>query len=131
MAHVLDRGQFPTWFNGFMPAVYTRAFHPLVSPFDASKMTKDQMAGQSHLIGLAFSRAAAMLTIAQALPANDPRVPVLRRLAAIHAVKGYQTMDEAGYLETHWIASYALMYELAASPAPAPGAAFAADTPAR
>ncbi|HWG37677.1 MAG TPA: DUF2891 family protein, partial [Terriglobales bacterium] len=69
MAHVLPAAQFQAWFNDFLPAVYARAFRPLTSPFDASKMTPDQMAGQSHLIGLAFSRAAAMLTIAQALPA--------------------------------------------------------------
>ncbi|HXE31087.1 MAG TPA: DUF2891 family protein [Terriglobales bacterium] len=112
MSHVMDGNHFLAWFNDFMPAVYSRSFRPLVSPFDASKITPDQMAGQSHLIGLAFSRAAAMLTIAQALPANDPRVPVLRRLAAIHAVQGYKTLDKAGYLETHWIATYALMYEL-------------------
>ncbi|MGH9483337.1 MAG: DUF2891 family protein, partial [Terriglobales bacterium] len=128
MAHVLGRPEFVAWFKAFMPAVYARAFRPLISPFDASKMTKDQMAGQSHLIGLAFSRAAAMLTIANALPANDPRAAVLRRLAAIHAEKGYQTMDQAGYLETHWIASYALLYELAAAPETTPGSAAAAAT---
>ena len=126
MAHVLPAAQFQAWFNDFLPAVYARAFRPLTSPFDASKMTPDQMAGQSHLIGLAFSRAAAMLTIAQALPPNDPRIAVLRRLAAIHAVQGYKTMDKAGYLETHWIATYALMYELAKAPARPAGAAVAA-----
>ncbi|HUX66159.1 MAG TPA: DUF2891 family protein [Terriglobales bacterium] len=126
MAHVLERGPFLAWFNQFLPAVYSRAFHPLVSPFDPSQMTPNQMAGQSHLIGLAFSRAAAMLTIANALPAGDPRAAVLRRLAAIHAVQGYKTLDEAGYLETHWIATYALMYELAGAPHPAAGTAVAA-----
>src|SRR6185437_7726108 len=53
MAHVLDRPAFATWYGAFMPAVYAPAVHPLISPFDASKMTPDQMAGQSHLIGLA------------------------------------------------------------------------------
>ncbi len=125
MAHLLDRGSFTNWFNDFMPEVYAPAFHPLISPFDASQMTPDQMAAQSHLIGLAFSRAKAMLTIADALPPNDPRVPVYRRLAAIHATKGYRTMDDAGYLETHWIATYALMYELAATSSPTPAAAIA------
>ncbi len=127
MANILPQAQFVTWFNGFMPPVYSRKFRPLISPFDASQMKPSQMAGQSHLIGLAFSRAAAMLTIAGALPANDPRVAVFRRLAAIHAVQGYKTLDQAGYLETHWIASYALMYQrAAAAPQPAPGRAVAA-----
>ncbi|HXR97901.1 MAG TPA: DUF2891 family protein [Terriglobales bacterium] len=125
MAHVLDRGNFTNWFNQFMPAVYAPAFRPLISPFDASQMTPDEMAAQSHLIGLAFSRAKAMLTVADALAPNDPRVPVYRRLAAIHAKKGYSTMDDAGYLETHWIATYALMYEVAASSNPTPASAIA------
>jgi hypothetical protein len=127
MAHILPQTQFVDWFNRFMPAVYSARFRPLVSPFDASKMTKSQMAGQSHLIGLAFSRAAAMLTIADALPPGDPRIAVFRRLAAIHARQGYKTLDEAGYLESHWIASYALMYQRAAArPRPATGTAVAA-----
>lgn len=124
MAHLLEHAAYANWFNGFMPAMNSRAFQPLLSPFDASKMTKDQMAGQSHLIGLAFSRAAAMMSIAQALPANDPRAAVLRRLAAIHAAQGFKTLDQAGYLETHWIASYAVLYELE-RPATAPSAAIA------
>ncbi|MGH9520355.1 MAG: DUF2891 family protein, partial [Terriglobales bacterium] len=124
MSHLLDRNAFAMWFGSFMPAMNSAAFRPLLQPFDASKMTREQMAGQSHLIGLAFSRAGAMLTIAEALPGNDPRAEVLRRLAAIHAAQGFKTLDRAGYLETHWIASYALLYELD-RPAAAPGAAIA------
>lgn len=122
MAHVLPQAQYVPWLDNFLPALYSPAFHPLLAPFDPSKMTKDQMAGQSHLVGLAFSRAAAMLAIAQALPPSDPRIPVLHRLAAIHAVQGYKTLDEAGYLETHWIATYALIYQLRAAPAAAASA---------
>ncbi|MGH9477763.1 MAG: DUF2891 family protein, partial [Terriglobales bacterium] len=117
MTHVLPAAQYVSWLNNFLPSLYSPAFRPLLQPFDPSKMKPDQMAGQSHLVGLAFSRAAAMLTIVQALPPNDPRIPVLRRLASIHAVQGYKTLDEAGYLETHWIATYALMYQLDAAPA--------------
>lgn len=116
MAHLLPQPAFVRWYDGFMPEVYTAAFRPLLTPFDASKMTKDQMAGQSHLLGLAFSRAAAMQVIAAALPSGDARIPVLERLAAIHANAGFTQLDRAGYLETHWIATYALLYQLELAP---------------
>lgn len=112
MARLLPQAQFVAWYNAFMPRMYSTAFRPLVTPFDASKMLPSQMAGQSHLIGLAFSRAAAMMTIAGALPRGDARIPVLERLAAIHANAGFKQLDKAGYLETHWIATYALLYQL-------------------
>lgn len=116
MARLLPQGQFVAWYNAFMPRMYSTAFRPLVTPFDASKMLPTQMAGQSHLIGLAFSRAAAMIAIAGALPRGDARIPVLERLAAIHANAGFKELDKAGYLETHWIATYALLYQLELPP---------------
>jgi len=46
----------------------------------------EQLAGKSHLIGLAFQRGAMMTRVADLLPLGDPRAAVLRRLAAIHGV---------------------------------------------
>lgn len=120
MARLLPQAQFVAWYNAFMPRMYSTAFRTLVTPFDASKMLPSQMAGQSHLLGLAFSRAAAMTAIAGALPHGDARIPVLERLAAIHANAGFKDLDRAGYLETHWIATFALLYQLELPP---PGAA--------
>lgn len=67
-------------------------------------------AALSHLIGLAFTRAEAMLRIAESLPAGDPRVTPLRELAARHGRAGFETFSDAGYYGFHWIGSFALKY---------------------
>jgi hypothetical protein len=46
-------------------------------------------------------------------------VDVLRRLAALHGVKGMQGMHDAGYYGSHWLATYAVYYMI--SPAPGQG----------
>jgi hypothetical protein len=71
------------------------------------------MASTSHLIGLAFIRADAMLRIARALPPEDARVPVLRRLAQLHGARGFEAMFNADYAGSHWIGTFALDYLLA------------------
>ena len=49
--------------------------------------------------------------IAQSLPKNDPRVVVYERLATINGKQGYDKIGAAGYVGTHWLATYALLYE--------------------
>lgn len=70
------------------------------------------LASTSHLIGLAFIRADAMNRIAAALPAGDPRIEALRKLAHVHASKGFDAMFEADYAGSHWIGTFALKYLL-------------------
>ena len=74
---------------------------------DLSRMS---LGARSHLIGLAFTRAEAMLRIADALPEGDPRVARLRELAARHGNSGFETMFDADYFGSHWIGSFALKY---------------------
>jgi hypothetical protein len=50
--------------------------------------------------------------LASALPSEDPRVPVLQRLAAIQAAKGFQVIGAVGYIGSHYFATFALMYLL-------------------
>ena len=76
----------------------------------ASRAARRSPAALSHLIGLAFTRADAMLRIAEALPARDPRVPRLRELAARHGRTGFETFSDAGYYGFHWIGTFALKY---------------------
>ena len=73
-------------------------------------LSRVSMGARSHLIGLSFSRAEAMLRIADALPAGDPRVARLRELAAQHGRSGFETMFDAGYFGSHWLGSFALKY---------------------
>ncbi|MGA7236464.1 MAG: DUF2891 family protein [Bryobacteraceae bacterium] len=114
MSRVLDQAHFVAWTNGFLPAVDSAAFKPMTIPASSGEFTKEDLVGaKSHLIGLAFARAEAMLSICNALPAGDSRIPVLRRLAAINANAGFQHIGDAGYEGSHWFATYALLYSRA------------------
>ena len=75
-----------------------------------SRLARRSPAALSHLIGLAFTRADAMLRIAEALPSADPRVARLRELAARHGHTGFETFSDAGYYGFHWIGTFALKY---------------------
>jgi hypothetical protein len=60
--------------------------------------------------GLAFTRAQAYTRIAAALPADDKRVPVFRRLALIHAEKGQQGLADPAAFDAAWLGTYAISY---------------------
>jgi len=68
------------------------------------------VASKSHIVGLAFVRATSMGELANALPPDDARVPVLRRLAAIQAATGFPLMGAVGYDGSHYYASWATTY---------------------
>jgi hypothetical protein len=110
MSRIMERQPFLTWLDGFLPAMYSPDFKPLTEPVDTGGSRPDRLAGKSHLIGLAFQRGQVMYQLAEALPRNDQRATVLRRLAAIHGVKGMIGMHDAGYYGTHWIHTYVVMY---------------------
>lgn len=116
MSRVMPRKSFLPWFDRFLPAVYSAKFRPLWRAFNVSGIHQpDELAGKSHLIGLAFERAEAMVRIADILPPSDPRAKAYRRLAAINAAGGMKNLEGAGYLGSHWLGTYALGYLLAAS----------------
>lgn len=60
--------------------------------------------------GLAFTRAEAYGRIAKALPANDARVAVYRRLAAIHASKGLEGLTDPAAFDAPWLGTFAVSY---------------------
>jgi len=110
MSKVLDKTRFVAWLDEFLPPIYSLAFKPLTAPVDVSAITKEDLqGGKSHLIGLAFARAQAMAEISKALPAGDPRIPVLRRLAVINGRSGFQALTAAGYYGSHWLGTYAVL----------------------
>lgn len=110
MSKVLDAAHFVPWLNEFLPPIYSTVFKPLTTGVDVSSITKEELqGGKSHLIGLAFARAQAMADISRALPAADPRVPVLRRLAVINGRSGFQALAAAGYYGSHWLGTYAVL----------------------
>jgi hypothetical protein len=125
MGRVMDQASYVKWLDAFLPPVYSDAFQVYARDVDISHMStagadaQVQMNAASHKIGLCFERAAELLQIAQALPKDDVRVPVLQRLAAMNAQHGYEKFGEAGYEGQHWLPYMAVLYEnAAAGPAP-------------
>lgn len=125
MGVVLEPEAFAAWLDGFLPPLDSEEFEPLretdpagevdeAPPEGGAVITNDSLRSAygtySHLIGLAFTRADAMLRIASALPTEDPRVSELRALAIDHARTGFDTMFDADYAGSHWIGSFALKY---------------------
>jgi hypothetical protein len=118
MGRVMTPEAYAAWLTEFLPPVYDAEFQVYAEDIDAlhgnnRDTTGTEQEGQpnAHLIGLSFQRAADFLWIARSLPANDPRVPVYRRFAAITGKQGYDKIGLGGYLGTHWLATYALLYE--------------------
>lgn len=119
MSRIIAPAQFPAWLDAFLPPLDSPEFQTLAKAVDVSSITsKEDFAGKSHLIGLAFQRAMAMIKIADALPSGDPRGPILRQLADINANHGLGALSEAGYLGSHWLGTYAVLYLRAARHAP-------------
>jgi len=116
MGRVLDPAAFVAWFDEFLPALYSPEFKPLTQPIDPSLITNPaRLAAKSHLIGLAFMRAEEMNRVAAALPASDARADALRRLSAMHAGQGMTAMHVAGYLGSHFLGAFSILYLLTLS----------------
>jgi len=111
MGQLMDRESFLPWLDAFLPPLYSAEFHPLTKGLGPEFVKNPAaIASKSHIVGLAFVRATSMGELANALPATDPRVPVLRRLAAIQAATGFPLMGAVGYDGSHYYASWATTY---------------------
>ena len=103
---VLPAAAFPIWLMGFWPGLAAGEPRTLLEPV----VVPDRSDGQvGHLDGLNLSRAAALDHLADALPADDGRRPMLTGAAAQHRVEGFAALAETGYLSTHWLGSFALL----------------------
>jgi hypothetical protein len=118
MGRVLGPEAYRKWLDDFLPPVYAPEFQIYAADIDALHGTNRDTTGteqegmpNAHLIGLSFQRAADFLWIARSLPAGDPRIPVYEHFSVITGRQGYSKIGLGGYLGTHWLATYALMYE--------------------
>ena len=111
MGQLMDRDAFLPWLDAFLPPLYSPEFRPLTKGLGPEFVKNPAaIASKSHIVGLAFVRATSMGELADALPASDARVPVLRRLAAIQAATGFPLMGAVGYDGSHYYASWATTY---------------------
>ena len=111
MSQLMDKDAFVPWLDAFLPPLYSTEFHPLTLGLGPEFVKNPSaIASKSHIVGLAFVRATSMGELANALPRSDPRVPVLRRLAAMQAATGFPLMGAVGYDGSHYYASWATTY---------------------
>ncbi len=113
MGRLMERSAWLAWVDRFLPPIESKAFRPLTEPLGPDFVDNPKaIAARSHIIGLAFMRAKGMGELANLFPADDPRVPVLRRLAAIQVEKGFQVIGAVGYAGSHYYATFATLYLL-------------------
>lgn len=118
MGRILPPAEYAKWLTDFLPPVYSDEFALYSKDIDAvhgsnrdTTGTDEEGLPNAHLIGLNFQRATDLMWITTSLPPDDPRVPAYRRLAEINGKQAYAKIGLGGYLGTHWLATYALMYE--------------------
>jgi Protein of unknown function (DUF2891) len=118
MGRVLSAAAYAKWLDDFLPPVYSEEFAGYSKDIDAvhgnnrdTTGTDEEGLPNAHLIGLNFQRATDLMWIGKSLPVDDPRLPAYRKLADIAGKQGYSKIGLGGYLGTHWLATYALMYE--------------------
>jgi len=118
MGRVMEREAYAKWLDDFLPPVYAEEFAGYGKEIDSlhgnlrdTTGTDQEDVPNAHMIGLNFQRATDLMWIAMSLPANDPRVLAYRKLADYNGKQGYDKIGLGGYAGTHWLATYALMYE--------------------
>lgn len=102
MRRVLPKEQFLTWFNNWISPTSLQHLTQLPVVSDRTDM---QIV---HLDGLCFSRSWCMKDIAECLPANDSRKPLLLRSAIQHLNASLPNVASGSYGGEHWLASFAV-----------------------
>ncbi len=105
MRRVMGPGEFLTWFHHFLPALGIGRHESLLTPARVGDRTDPKLV---HLDGLNLSRAWCMLSVASALPENEPAGKVLRAAAERHARASLQFVASGDYSGEHWLASFAV-----------------------
>jgi hypothetical protein len=105
MRRILSAPEFSDWLGGFFPDLARSEPAALFKPADVSDRTDGRIV---HLDGLNFSRAWCLRKIAQSLPADDGRCPVLQRTADAHIQVSLPHIDD-DYMGSHWLATYATL----------------------
>jgi hypothetical protein len=105
MRRVMPADAFRPWFDRFLPRLAEGRPATLFRPAVVTDRSDGKIA---HLDGLNLSRAWCLRALAAALPAEDPRVPVLREGAQAHLAAALPHLAD-DYMGEHWLASFALL----------------------
>jgi hypothetical protein len=85
-----------------------RAFLPRFSSLHPEIVIDPSDPKLAHLDGLNLSRAWMLEGIASGLPKSDPRVPLIRKIAAAHRDAGLASVTGEHYEGGHWLGSFAV-----------------------
>ncbi len=103
---VLDPRRFAAWLSGFLPGMPVSP--PTSTEWLAPAVVTDPSDPKlAHLDGLNLSRAWMLDGIVSGLPAEDPRVGSLQRVARRHREAGLEAVTGEHYEGGHWLGSFA------------------------
>ena len=105
MRWLLPPEPFAAWFDGFLPRLAEQKPASLFAPVGSTDRSDGKLA---HLDGLNLSRAWCWRALASALPAGDPRRPVMSAAASSHLAAGLPFVA-GDYMGEHWLGSFALL----------------------
>ncbi|MEO3755895.1 DUF2891 domain-containing protein [Streptomyces sp. B6B3] len=106
MAALLPPGEFADWLSRFLPGLAEGRPAALFTPVTVSDATDAQI---GHLHGVNLNRAWCWQRLADALPADDPRVPTMIAAARDHTHASLPATTSGPYTTEHWLAYYALL----------------------
>ncbi|MBD0424689.1 DUF2891 domain-containing protein [Streptomyces sp. TRM S81-3] len=105
MRRVLPGEEFASWLDRFLPALRSGAPCPLLDVPLVSDHADPQI---GHLLGLALSRAAALRSLADALPEGAVRSR-LGAAAEAHLSAGLPAVERGDFTTDHWLATFAAL----------------------
>ena len=107
MSLVLEREEFFTWVDSFLPRLANGEPKSLFEPAFVSDASDGQLA---HLHGLNIYRAFVWKHLSETLPTNDPRKVHLDAGSKVHAEASMSVVTGSDYMVEHWLACYAMLY---------------------
>jgi Protein of unknown function (DUF2891) len=107
LSSLLPQKDFAAWLERFLPTIADGAPATLFTPVEVSDPSDGHIA---HLHGLNLSRAWCWRRLAAALPAGDPRSPVMLEAAERHAEASLDQAVGSDYAIEHWLVAYAVLY---------------------
>ncbi|MDG9722936.1 DUF2891 domain-containing protein [Streptomyces sp. DH41] len=105
MRRVLPKDRFPQWLDGFLPALGSGVPCPLLDVPVVSDHADPQI---GHLLGLTLSRAAALRSLADALPDGPVRTR-MDEAARAHLSAGLPAVERGDFTTDHWLATFAAL----------------------
>ncbi|MGY4274217.1 DUF2891 domain-containing protein [Streptomyces sp. M18.1] len=102
---VLPAERFAAWLDRFLPALRTGA---PCAPLDVPVVSDHADPQIGHLLGLTLSRAAALRSLADALP-DGPARARLTAAAEAHLAAGLPAVERGDFTTDHWLATFAAL----------------------